>query len=93
MVRRRSIIHDPDFQWIAFFIGLLLIGSMIYNYNHGGLAKAIASVPVNLYNLAYGTIFIIFLIIVCFKWEFIKEILKLTAIWIWEFLTRKKRNF
>jgi len=84
MSRRSSITSDPDFQWIAIVIGLLLLGSFIYNLEHGDVVKAIISVPVNIYHIVYAAIFVGIFFIIVAKWSIVKEI-------IWNLLYHKKR--
>jgi len=87
MGRRSSITSDPDFQWIAFVIGLLLLGSFIYNFNRGGIVNAIVSWFQDVYNIIYVTVFIAILVVVVAwheKWHLLGE-------WVIDRITIKKR--
>jgi len=87
MCRRRSIFSDPEFRYIAFVIAILLLGSMVYNFEHKGFIAAIISGFQGMYNIIYAFIFVAFLSAIVVwhkKMELISQL-------VWDHITRKKR--
>jgi hypothetical protein len=95
MRRRYSITDDPDFRWIVFVIGILLLSAFYVNYKSGGIFNGVSSVIHDVYNLGYTFVFVFFIFVVI-VWTFYKRDLLVKiglqiAQWIWSFVHRRKR--
>ncbi|WP_394698799.1 hypothetical protein [uncultured Methanoregula sp.] len=58
MVRGFSMTNVSGFWEIAFGLGILLVGSFIWNLNHGGVVNAIISLSTSLFGIVIDIVII-----------------------------------
>jgi hypothetical protein len=82
----RSILNDPNFQYYAFLIFLLLACAVSTGYKNGGLLAGIIAGLQGIQNLVIGFIFavVVLLMVLSYKkWEIIGRL-------IWDWIRHKK---
>jgi hypothetical protein len=91
MVRKLSVFNNPDFRYYIAVIFFLIFCTVYVNYRNGGIIAGIFAGLQGIYNIAFITLCVIFIVICISKRQILISILIGIGEWIWGKLIHKKR--